>query len=577
MNIIGCLRNSLPTIFSELQEQIGLGGAIATISSAPIQAIGTISASVVVLGMIGGGIALWRQNQTQQVLPADIQDRAALLQSLHEGRVALSQVPNLCNDHDVVLAAVQYNPFDIRHAGKNLRKKPEFREIALKAVETYCSNADKASFIDKIFHSLQLFRLGSLMEYLPEFLDDYEIIRNMALSDPSVIRYASGELYQDPHFRDLVLELVQRKPFTLEFAGPFRNDYEIVGHAVAGIPSTLSYAGLDLRRRPEFAHLEWIAARRTSYVVGEEQVIDTQISYHEAIALLHQNPHTTLEKEISSWVREHKIAFPSRPSKKPTLSLEGAPNRVLKTFLQRTREVKDYRNGGEARAGVIALVYRILCLAEENEEFRGDLIALLSQAETNCDDNVLIRLTDVEVLSHFHEKTLTLEQFRAAAIRAQRYERLKGHVLSRHPGEEEIETLLNLLIELKDSLDLPITMRSMGHAAIGKVTPEMIDESKKAIQPISDQELLSESSYWKEGLAKRQKEKFAKIENQYGNLMSDLTEYFEADEAEQEGFLRNHEDLQKWLLFALDQGVKNEYNALAVFLMAEKNRETAQI
>lgn len=571
MSTIGyLLGNATQTITSILPETVGIGEAGAAIAWSAGQAIGTITGSVAMLGAIGGGIALWRHVKAPQAQPEEFLSRDAILECLQDGRLSLTQVPHLCDDFDAVFTATEFNPFAVALSGRELRQTPRFREIAMCAAEGYAALIqNRPSFRDWIVNSIHVFRNGNVMESLPEFHNDFEILRVAADADPETIRYAGEELYQNPLFRELVLGFIRRDPYLLASAGPFQNDYEIVGRAIAVMPGTIDYAGRDLRLRPEFNHLRTIALLRTPILNGDE-VIREGISYQEAIRMLHKNPNSTLEEEIGSWLNECKYAFPDRRIEEPRFALEGDPKRLLKNFLGRVREVQDYQNGGQGRANVIALVYNILHLAAGNEEFRGCMIANLSQAETDCDDNVLIRLVDIEVMSQMYNPKLTAEQFRTLAIGVERYERLKERVLSRHPGNEEIETLLCLLLKLKQSLNLPISTLTMGHESVAKVTEKMIGKAEEEILSISERELLAKSNYWNNWVAVHRKPELERIENAYGNLMGDLDDYFGLEESEQPGYLQDHEELGLWLQSTFQAGIANEYSALGDFLVKDK-------
>ncbi len=573
------LGNATQVITSLLPESVAIPSGAAAIASGVGQVAGPVSGSVAVLGAIGGGVALWRQIKAPEDLPPGSLDKEAVLERLRDGRLKLSQVPQLCNDFDAVLSATQFDPFAVRHAGAELRQTPQFREIAVCAVEGYAACIEnRATFRDWVVNSIHVFRNGNVMESLTEFHGDFDILRIAAQADPRTIRYANEDLYQNPLFRELVLGMVRRDPYLLEDAGPFRNDYEIVGSAVAFMPATLCYAGAELMSRSvEFDHLGTIAHLRTTLMNGDEVVRDS-ISHQEALSMLHKNPNSTFEQEISRWTTEYKKTFPENPTEDPQLALEEEPKRLLKTFLQRVREVRDYQKGGQGKANVIALVHRFLHLAAENKEFQGCLIANLTQAETDCDDNVLIRLIDIEVMAQMYDPKLTDDQFRAAAIGAERYELIKKHVLSRHAGVEEIETLLYVLIELKEPLDLPISTIAMGHPTIAKVTDRMLEEIRQPVASVSDQELLAKSSYWEQRMAQRQKERLSQIDDAHGELMNDLDDYFGLPSAdEQESFLQKNPKLAAWLKNALRAGVTNEYCALSNFLARDKERAIADI
>lgn len=562
------LGNTTQAIFSVFPTQDAIQSFAITLGIG--QAAAAIGGSAAVLGAVGGGLALWRQYRAPQA-PVPIHDRDVALNLIRQGSLSLQQIPQFSNDEEIVSTAVIWDPYAIQYAGQELRQDlPRFRVAALAALEQFSALRTNTNFGDWVLNSIKLFRNGSLMQHLPEFRNDYEMIYQLSLHDPSTIREAGEELYQDPRFRELVLSIVRREPDLLEYAGPFRNDYEIVGIAIAMLPDMLCYAGEDLRQSPEFEHLQWIAHQRTSYRTGEVYNRGPQISYQEAISLLHRNPHSTLEQEIARWSNEYRKAFQSE-SNSLQLTLNEDESPILKNFLQRIREVQDYRDGGKSRANIVARVERMLSLASINKEFRGDLIALLTQALTDCDDNVLIRLNDIEAMSPLYNKNLTNEEYREAAIRYQRYETLKQIVLRRHSGNEELETLLYLQLKLKDLL--PISTQKMGHRRIVNISLVRREEIRNKISSLTDEELLAGSEHWKT----RMKDKSAEIDNYFGELMNDLDDYFGKEESEQKAFAKEKPELQSFLNRASKMGAAREYCELANLVAEEKARAIAKL
>ncbi len=572
MNSIGYLTSNATQILFSALPQEGVASALTAVSQSTSQIVGSIPGSVFALGAAAGGFAFWRQIQKEPA-PVNIQDKNLALAYLQEGRLSLGQLPHFSNDAEIVRAALKRDPFAIRHAGKTLREEAGFREIVMEAVAAYTHlYRNEDNIVSRALNSIYLWRNGPLMQYLPEFQNDYEIFHSLALLNIREIQYASQELYQDPVFREFVISRIQNDPFILEYAKELCDDYEIVGMAIAHMPSALAFAGEELRQRPEFNHLKHIAYLRTTIVAGDEVIRDS-ISYEDAVLLVRKNPYLSLDHIIDRWLNEYQRLNPSQICEKPELSLEGDKESVLKLFLQRVREVKDYRDGGQSRAGIIERVYQMLHLASQNVEFREDLIALLTEAQTDCDDNPLIRLNDIEVMSHFYGNELSDEEFRRLALGAERYERLKQYVLSHHPGHEELETLLYLQIHLKDDLDLPITTRKMGHESYANVTPKKLSEARDAISSLSDEDLLSTSSYWEKRMATKQKEALAKIDLEYGILVNDLGSHFEEDYES----IQKPQELKGFLDYAKDKGIANEYSALCDFVMAEKSRAIANI
>ncbi|GBR75752.1 hypothetical protein NO2_0395 [Candidatus Termititenax persephonae] len=143
--------------------------------------------------------------------------------------------PELLDDREVVLAAVQNNGSALKYASETLRGD---KELALLAIE-------------KAIGSVGYLDLVSSLS--PELLDDKEVVLAAVNRNGIVLRYASETLRGD---REVVLAAVNKNGYALEYASEtLRGDREIVLAAVNRNGTVLQYASETLRGDKELALL----------------------------------------------------------------------------------------------------------------------------------------------------------------------------------------------------------------------------------------------------------------------------------------------------------------------------------
>ena len=201
-----------------------------------------------------------------------------------------------------------------------------------------------------------------------------------------------------------------------------------------------------------------------------------------------QGPDQTLEERLRDWFQEFEMTFPRQNNEslwnnrqptddahfnerfRPLLDLTEDARNNLNEFLRRLRELKDYQKGGEAKNNIILRVDRMLQLACKNEEFKTEMLALITEALETCRDRVLIIFNDIEIRWQVHQEGLSKQDIKELCIRAQRYEEVKKNVLElagyRHLGDQ-IETILYFLVQLRDKLNLPISTQGMAYQEVG--------------------------------------------------------------------------------------------------------------
>ena len=290
----------------------------------------------------------------------------------------------------------------------------------------------------------------------------------------------------------------------------------------------------------------------SEYVQAFQQHLDPDHS-PRVILSIHdddfQGPNQTLEERIHAWFREFETTFPRQNNESlwnnrqptddahfnecfgPLLGLTDHNYLNLNLFLGRLRELEDYRKGGDAKSNIILRVDRMLQLACKNEEFKNEMLALITEGLESCRDRVLIIFNDIEIRWQVHQEGLSKEDIKKLSIRAQRYEEVKKMVLelarSRHLGDE-IETILYFLVQLRDELELPISTQRMSYQEVGAqgITQDDIDLVHAHILSYSDQDLLAKSDIWQAYIHQQYRKNVAELNEKYETLLEKAEELF---------------------------------------------------
>jgi Leucine-rich repeat (LRR) protein len=300
---------------------------------------------------------------------------------------------------------------------------------------------------------------------------------------------------------------------------------------------------------------------------------DFQFSVHDVYA---QNLLLVpLKDQLNTWVAEIQAAFPEERIRLDFSSLFSEAADVkdsLSYYLQRLREIKDYKAKGKDQKNVIRRVYEMIKLASENKEFKAKMLALIEGGTETCGDRVLIVFNDLEILAQFHQN-LSPAEFRALAIRASRYEELKKHakdICDAYGLGDEIETILYFQLQLKEALKLPISTNEMLYPSMSGVTYQMLVAAKEKMLAVADEELLAKSDYWLSHLEQLHPEKVKEIKDSYHIVLEKLPGYFDVEE--KEGFLALNPDIKNFLARAKQKGVALEYSKMAQFCIEERGR-----
>ncbi|HSX37755.1 MAG TPA: NEL-type E3 ubiquitin ligase domain-containing protein [Chlamydiales bacterium] len=293
----------------------------------------------------------------------------------------------------------------------------------------------------------------------------------------------------------------------------------------------------------------------------------------------------SLEEEIHDWIREfsnEEMDIQENFGSLLSMSdLDQEAQLQLAQYLHRLREIKDYKTGGAAKNNVIKRVKDMLQLANSNKEFRNDMIACISEGLDSCGDRVAIIFNDIEILSQFHNPSLSEEEIRSLAIRAERYrqaQRIAKEQCAAHHLGDQIETILYVHMNLKESLQLPITMTSMLYPKVSGVTPKMLAAIEREVLGMSEAELLARSDYWQ---AYQKRSHFAEseaINNTHYELLEDLEKYLNMEnKEEQKQFLEKHLELQTLIEDAEQKGKELRYDTLVKCIQCKREEEIARL
>lgn len=285
--------------------------------------------------------------------------------------------------------------------------------------------------------------------------------------------------------------------------------------------------------------------------------------------------HDSLSHQLEAWIRECPERVEGNVRERFAALLRLAPDiqSTLTRYLARLRRTKDYED--VARENVVRRVLNMVTLANDNEIFRQEMLAAISEGLESCGDRVQITFDKIEILWQFHERELTWEETRTLCIQAARHEQLEKYAKRiceiRRLGDQ-IETILYFQVHLRGSLRLPISTQNMLYPRCSGVTPEMLIEAERAICAMSDEDLLANSFHWQAYIEKQRPDDVARINARYIGLESNLQEYCAADD--KEDFLRRNPDVNAFLERA---GRPHEYRRLSDFCLRESRREIARL
>jgi hypothetical protein len=120
------------------------------------------------------------------------------------------------NDKDVVLAAIEENPYSLEFASLELRNDPDVVIPALKSDEEVYQFVGRLIKIDRN-NALQVVKLDGLLlnALISKFKDDREVVRVATQQNLEALTFASSRLQKDV---DFVLDVIKGQEWAIKFA-----------------------------------------------------------------------------------------------------------------------------------------------------------------------------------------------------------------------------------------------------------------------------------------------------------------------------------------------------------------------
>lgn len=253
-------------------------------------------------------------------------------------------------------------------------------------------------------------------------------------------------------------------------------------------------------------------------------------------------------------------------------SLQAQPDGgSLLELVDQLRHTADYRKPG-SRTALIDRVWRVLEAAEQDPTLRGVLnataqepLTLLTNDDT-CPDGLILEFNQMEVM------VFTRQALRDAhgegrgprllelVRRLYRLQALDGVARRQAAGRDEAEVRLAYRLHWAKALDLPVPPGNMLYQAHAEIRPGELEaalaEVRTGEQGDAFLDYAADQDFWTGWLRERYAERFQRLEQDYRDSLTALTERFEslndpAFESAARQLQRQYEDDQRALLKAL--------------------------
>jgi len=207
-------------------------------------------------------------------------NREFILKLMIQNLATLEHVDvSLRNDKEIVLTAISHQGCVFRHASEQLRDDPEVALAAIRLHPTMLRNASPRLLSDFNFMSealtyygrglllmpkemqnnrslvkIALRNNGMLLQELPEYSNDLDMVRIAVQSEGNSLQFASWELCTN---KDLVLEAIATasNPELILVISHMQNDFEVCLAAVAKSKYALRNVSKRIRESPEMQEL----------------------------------------------------------------------------------------------------------------------------------------------------------------------------------------------------------------------------------------------------------------------------------------------------------------------------------
>ena len=200
-------------------------------------------------------------------------------------------------------------------------------------------------------------------------------------------------------------------------------------------------------------------------------------------------------------------------------------------WLGRLSDTKDYQKGGEFQKGFARKVLGYLQAAEEKEQFREALFAIIAGAAETCGDRIALSILNVSTAFKLAAiDTKNIQEFVNLLIKEvwplQMLEEIARDKVPCLPFCDVIEVYLGYPIMLKDRLKMPIDVEDMLYFRCSSLTQKDLDSAAEfVLQKQNDDEakcrFLASQEKWIQYLKDNYPVEFENIEREIGEAEED--------------------------------------------------------
>jgi hypothetical protein len=287
----------------------------------------------------------------------------------------------------------------------------------------------------------------------------------------------------------------------------------------------------------------------------------------------------TLDTMLLTWSQRFEAAFPNNGANaefwqnrttdfSSLLSLEAHYGQYLNEFLSKVESIQDFRppSTQEMQKNVILRVERMIQLACTNPDFNKKMMELIVTAGDGCQDKTTIVFNEIEIEWQFHHKPLTKEEFIVLAKRAALYDLVEAYAKKFAEDNrlgDEVETILDFHLRLREKLDLPISTKTMlyrGMSGLPQDNDHVIDEAHAIMisymQP-GDEDLLVRSKQWKERLKSQNQATANAMQERYTDMLILAQDFYDLPTEERVQWLAKNPNAELYAILSHPEHGKN--------------------
>jgi hypothetical protein len=243
----------------------------------------------------------------------------------------------------------------------------------------------------------------------------------------------------------------------------------------------------------------------------------------------------SLKDLLTFWSNQVQTAFPDQSflisetvqafcTSRPDLEQD-----LLRQLLTRLSEIADFQHT-RTKNTVVIRVARMLQGAQQNERFREVLFPLIEGALGTCRDRITIEFGQIEIQWRIYCDNKQSDQDLVRLAIGLRHLELLDEVatatIQKRGLGDEIEARLYYQIQLKDSLDLPITIEAMSYPAMSGILQEDLVVAKQAVLAQTETfdakiEILIQQDFWIERIQQKFTKEFEALNTSYGDRLAE--------------------------------------------------------